>query len=378
METRRIILTEVVVPAKPDSVNSSSLDHPLHQLAYAGQPAWSVQFDAIPKVIIELHTTSGVIGLGEAYRGLSLDELAPLATSLLGKDLRSLPLQQLPIPAGRAYDGFELAIADALAKHLDVPLHQLLGGAVRDRVLCGYWTGHRTVEDAARKAREGADLGFDCIKFKCGLDDPVVDWCSAIHDACGPSFRVILDPNRRWQTVAATVERARALETVGNVLCLEDPIPRWDFNGYALLRRKLDVPIAMHVALPYREMGQMETDVISAIRGDCCDSFNLNGGLFGVKRMADTAALADLPFWHGSEVDLGILEASYVHKGAAATNCTLPSDIFGRLVREHDLLISPLAFDGKYVQLPTGPGLGVELDREALTNYQTDRREITA
>jgi len=381
MKITRFTLTEVVVPARPDSVNSPGAehDHPLHQLAYAGKPAWSVQFDAMPKVIVELHTDAGVMGLGEVYRGVGIDVLGPIAQSLIGHDIDTLPLQRLPIPAGRACDGFELAIVGAYAKSIRVPLHRLLGGAVRNRVRCGFWTGHRTVVDAARKAVEGKEKGFDCIKFKCGLDDPVADWCEAIKDACGPNFRVILDPNRRWETVAQTVERARRLESIGNVLCLEDPIPRWDFDGFALLRRKIDMPIAMHVSLPYLEMGQMETDAIAAIRGGCCDLFNLNGGLFGVKRMADAADLAGLPFWHGSEVDLGILEASYVHKAAACPNCTQPSDIFGRLVREHDLLTEPLAFDDTgHVQLPGGPGLGVELDRDALARYQTNRWEITA
>ncbi|MEM1212840.1 MAG: enolase C-terminal domain-like protein [Planctomycetota bacterium] len=378
MKITRFTLTEVVVPARPDSVNSPEHDHPLHQLAYAGQPAWSVQFDEMPKVIVEMETDTGITGLGEVYRGVGIDVLEPIARSLLDASVYELPLQALPIPVGRAYDGFELAICDAATKAMGVPLHRLLGGAVRDRVRCGYWTGHRTVADASRKAKEGQDAGFDCIKFKCGLDDPVDAWCAAIRDACGEQFKVILDPNRRWETVANTIERANALEPIGNVLCLEDPIPRDDYAGFAQLRRDLEIPIAIHVAIPYGEMGQHESDTITALQHDCCDLFNFNGGLFGVKRMAAAAALADRPFWHGSEVDLGPLEASYVHKAAACPNCTLPSDIFGRLVREHDLLDTPLAFDDTgHALVPDGPGLGVALDRDALDHYTTQRWEIT-
>jgi muconate cycloisomerase len=133
----------------------------------------------------------------------------------------------------------------------------------------------------------------------------------------------------------------------------------------------------MHVSLPYLEMGQMPTDVIQAIRSAACDYFNFNGGCYPVKRLAAAAQLADIPFWHGSEVDLGILEASYVHKAAACANCTLPSDIFGRLIREHDLLRLPLQFDGRFVAVPTGPGLGVELDEIALAHYSIAEHEVT-
>ena len=60
----------------------------------------------------------------------------------------------------------------------------------------------------------------------------------------------------------------------------------------------------------------------------------------------------------------------YVHQAAAAASCSWPSDIFGRLVREHDLLTEPLRIEPPTVHLPTGPGLGVELDRAALAHYR--------
>lgn len=370
-------MTEVVVPSRPDSVNSPELDRPLHQLSYAGQRGFSVQFDAIPKVIIQLETNEGVIGLGESYRGLSLSQLEPSARPLLGQELLALNHQDLPIPEGRVYDGFECAVLDALGKQMGVSLVTLLGGAYRHQVECSYWTGHRTIADAARKSREGMVRGFACMKFKCDLEDPVSEWCQAIREECGHAFKVILDPNRRWKSVAETLKRAELLHSVGNVLCLEDPLPRWNYAEYRLLRRKTNIPIAIHVSLPYHEMGQAPSDVIQAIRDAACDYFNFNGGCFPVKRLAAVAELAGVSFWHGSEVDLGILEASYVHKCAACANCDLPSDIFGRLVREHDLLTEPLPFDGRYVSVPDGPGLGVNLDEDALKHYSTAVSEVS-
>jgi muconate cycloisomerase len=70
-----------------------------------------------------------------------------------------------------------------------------------------------------------------------------------------------------------------------------------------------------------------------------------------------------------------MLEAMYLHQCAAAPSCTWPSDVFGRLIREHDLLTKPLEMRPPFAALPAGPGLGVELDRDAIRHYQTDRRE---
>jgi muconate cycloisomerase len=375
MKVVRIEVNEVVVPARPDSINSPEVDHALHKLPFGGQKGWTIQFDRVFKPIIRLHTADGVVGLGEAYRGLAEHQLRPIAEHLLGRDLLDLNWQDLPIPSGRVYDGFECAVLDAIGKHHRLPLVQLLGGEYRERVKVGYWTGHRTTADAVRKAMEGKELGFDCIKFKCALTDPVVAWCQAIRDACGPGFRIILDPNERFETAADTMRIAKGLTRIGNVLCLEDPIPRWNLEELAHLRQRIDIPLALHISLPYAEMGQQITDAIRAIRLGCCDYFNFNGGIYNFNRLATLADAAGLPYWHGSEVDLGILEASYVHKSAASSLATLPADIFGRLVREHDLLAVPLLIERGEVCVPHGPGLGVELDADAVINYTVNRWE---
>jgi len=65
----------------------------------------------------------------------------------------------------------------------------------------------------------------------------------------------------------------------------------------------------------------------------------------------------------------------YVHSSAAAASCTWPGDIFGRMIREHDLLRTPLRFEPPFVHLPEGPGLGVEPDMDALEHYMTNKTE---
>jgi muconate cycloisomerase len=373
----RIVATEVVVPARPGTINSPGIDQPLHKLPVAGQASWTVQFDALPKCILELHLSSGIVGLGELYRDHDWRVVESIARRLVGSPLVDLQRQKLPIAHCREYDGFECAVWDAFAKQHGMPLVELLGGPVQAQVRVGAWSGHRTVADIKTLAARFADAGYDCIKFKCDLEDDVAGWCREIADSA-PGVQVILDPNERWETPANARRRIEELRSIGNVLCLEDPIPRWMLAEYAELKGFSSIPIVLHVSLPYIYHGQRVHDAIRALQLFAVDGFNFNSGLVGFQQLDRIAAAAGLPCWHGSEIDLGILEAMYLHQCAAAPSCIWPSDIFGRLIREHDLLKVPLDLHPPFASVPSGPGLGIELDRDAIRHYQTDTREFSA
>jgi muconate cycloisomerase len=252
----------------------------------------------------------------------------------------------------------------------------LLGGALREKVKVGAWSSHRVTDQVGGLVKHFQSIGYDCIKFKCDLQDDVVAWCRTIADAA-PGMQVILDPNERWEFAYEARKRLDGLREAGNVLCLEDPIPRWKIAEYAALRAYSSVPVVLHVSLPYLLHGQRIQDAIRAIQLGAVDGFNFNAGLADFQRMEHIAAAAELPCWHGSEIDLGILEAMYVHSSAAGASCTWPGDIFGRMIREHDLLKTPLRFDPPYVHLPLGPGLGVEPDPAALAKYLIHKTEYT-
>lgn len=371
---RRLRLTEVVVPAKVGAVNHPELDRPLHKLSVAGQDGWSLQFDELPKLILELELSNGVVGLGEFYRGHSWDTIEAVSRRLLGMKLVEIPLQKIPVARCREHDGFELAIWDARAKSHDLPLCDLLGGAVRQRIKVGAWSGHRKIDEIPDIAADFAEQGYDCWKFKCDLEDDVVAWCEGVLSGA-PGMSVILDPNERWERTADTTARLRELTKIGNLLCVEDPLPRWMLSEYRHLRQLGLAAVALHVSLPYIEHGQRVHDAVRALQEHAVDVFNFNGGLAEFAQLASIAHAANIPCWHGSEVDLGILEAMYVHQAASAKSCTWPSDIFGRMVREHDLLKTRLNFSPPYVDLPDGPGIGVELDQTALEKYKT-RTEV--
>ncbi|GJM28051.1 MAG: o-succinylbenzoate synthase [Cyclobacteriaceae bacterium] len=343
-------------------------------LPVGAKSGWSVQFDQLPKIVLRLELSNGVVGWGELYRDHDWRRVEDIIGVLLGRELTDLTLQQLPFTFCREYDGFECAIWDAYAKAHNMRVVDLLGGPVRDQVKVGAWSSHREADDVAKLVTGFLDQGFGCIKFKSDLEDDVISWCRTI-DEKAPGMQVIIDPNQRWENAFEVRKRLDELKEIGNVLCLEDPIPRWQLSEYAALRQYSAVPIVRHISMPYVLQGQRIEDAIQCIQLSAVDGFNFNGGLANFQKLDHIADAAGLSCWHGSEIDLGILEAMYVHSSAAAASCTWPGDIFGSMIREHDLLSKPLNIQPPFVSLPAGTGLGVEPDLAAIEHYLIGKKE---
>ena len=87
MRIVRIRATEVIVPAKPGTINSASLDRPLHKLDSGGQKAWTRQFDEFPKLLLQLELDNGIVGLGECYRDHDWRIIGDIVRTLLGQPL---------------------------------------------------------------------------------------------------------------------------------------------------------------------------------------------------------------------------------------------------------------------------------------------------
>ena len=372
MKITRIDVTRVHVPQRTEPSDQPVETPNDGHIATAG----------LDKHIIRLHTDEGLTGLGETWKGTPDAAVDGAARALIGRDPTRLSLRHLPLPydadvvnardkaalvavAPVAHNpsihAFEIAIADVAGQAHDIPLCQLLGGAVRDRVLVHYWSGRRAPDDLARVARQAKDLGFEGIKIKCVLDDPNIERVQAVHDACGPDFRITLDPNQRFHTIDATVELARALEGYP-IEVFEDPLPKaGGFADYVSLRERIDIPVGLHLERP--------EDVLEAIRLGAADIFNLRGTMSMVNHLGYLAEIAGIRIWRGSGLDLGILDASYAHVCAATPSCTLGSDIVGQFTRDDDLIVDPLVYEEGHVLVPEGPGLGVQLDEEALARY---------
>jgi muconate cycloisomerase len=358
----------VVVPARPGSLNSENVldkDEAFAKRHLTGG-SWT-EFANQPKWIVEIVLESGLVGIGETYRSASIKLVQEAMDALVGKDVLSMNWRALPIEDQRIYEAFETAILDLAGQLLGAPICQLLGGAFRSEVDCNGWTGRRTPEDAAQKAFEAMERGHKVFKFKCSDEDPVRLWTSEIRRRCGDGIKIILDPNQRWNDVATTL---RLMEGVDNgiMLGLEDPIRHADVEGYKLLKSKLGIPLYRHISLPYT---QDIKDIITFVRADAADGYNFNGGAYNCLLLAEIAELEGKACWRGSEVDLGISETMGLHIAAASVSCTIPSDIFGELVRVDDLIVKGIDFRRGAAVVPTAPGLGVELDQAALERYAT-------
>lgn len=365
---RSIKATEVIVPAKPGSLNSSDVldkDKGFAKKFLTGE-SWT-DFAIQPKWILQVTLENGLTGIGETYRSASPEKLKEAIDGLAGKDILALNWRRLPVTDQRIYEAFETAILDLLGKILSVPIHQVLGGAYRDRIDCMGWTGRRNPEDAAQKAFEAMQKGHKMFKFKCSDEDPVRLWTEAIRKKCGTGIRLILDPNQRWNDVPTTLQ---LMEGVDEEIMygLEDPIKHEDVEGFVTLRKALKVPLLRHISLPYT---QDIRDIIPCIKADSAAGYNFNGSAYNSLLLAEIANLEGKACWRGSEVDLGISETMGLHIAAASINCTIPSDIFGELVRENDLIIGGIQFEDGAALVPQGPGLGVEPDHDAIARYAT-------
>lgn len=362
--------TEVIVSAKPGSLNSDTVldkDTEFAKKFMTGE-SWT-SFADQPKWIIEITLANGLTGIGETYRSASKTLIFEAMQEFTGKDVLKLNWRRLPVNDQRIYEAFESAVLDLIGKLLHVPVYQILGGGYREWIDCMGWTGRRTPEDAAQKAFDAMQKGHKVFKFKCSDEDPVRLWTDEIRKKCGDGIKILLDPNQRWNDVETTLDLMEGVDK-DIMLGLEDPILHADVAGFKYLKEHLNMPIYRHISLPYT---QDIRDMIAFVRADAADGYNFNGSAYNCVLLAEIAHLEGKNCWRGSEVDLGISETMGLHIAAASINCTIPSDIFGELVRTDDLIEKPIKFLNGAAQVPQGDGLGISLDLAAIEKYTTNQ-----
>lgn len=344
MKITRLERTVVCVPFLPGILSPPEME--------IFTPAYPAPIGERRQDVLRLHTDEGAVGIGMSgpYFGDRPDQ----PPDLIGKD----PLHFEPRHLGGG--GYEIALLDLMGKAIGWPLCRLFGGKLQEKVLVDYWISRMGPEASAAAAKRAAELGFHGIKIKCRWEDNnVVDRVHAIHQAA-PALRIVLDPNERFHTLEHSLELARQLERYGSQLIFEDPFPKTDWAEYRRLKESTEILIAPHLQNP----GQ----VIKAINAEAVDAINVAPSDWGFLDMARIAESAGIPVWQASNVDLGIFDAFRLQASAAAPNCTLGSDLCGNFAHEHSLLARPLV-QGGYAQVGEAPGLGVELDEEAMARY---------
>jgi muconate cycloisomerase len=364
MRITQIETFTVVVPVRPGAWHSPAFEPEGYQ---RGGVFVAMEWPEAPTTILRVHTDSGLIGLGEAHRGISAGAIEAWAPYFVGHELEEFTLQDLPVQgfAGpeAAYDAYEMALYDLTGKLLGLPVHRLFGGAFRTRVPVSWCSGRQTPDDAAATARRAVEQGYRVLKMKATADDPLADRLQAIERAVGDALVVNVDPNQRLYQPYRLIALINQLRDRGirNVECFESPFNQGNLDWYRLARQQIGTPLALHLGAAGA--------VAEAVKREACDWLNLGGSMVNFYKTGAIAEAAGIPVWHGSGVGLGISEAAYIHVCAATRACTLTSDIVGEKLRVDDLIIRPLVFHDGVVDVPQDPGLGVDLDMEAIERY---------
>ncbi len=369
-------------------------DPPLLNVVGVHQP-WAL------RAIVEVHTDDGLLGLGETYADdAHLGRLTAVAASMPGHDpydlhgLRRLVTEVLGRETGNAgasfggmldvgsavptvYSPFEVACLDIAARAAGRPVSDLLGGRVRDRVpFSGYlfykWAGHPGHEpdtwgetldpdQVVAQARRMVDgWGFGSLKLKGGVFPPDEE-CAAIEAlrAAYPELPLRLDPNGAW-TPETSLQVAERLG--GVVEYLEDPTP--GIEGMARVAAGTDVPLATNMCvIAFEHLAPaIAADAVQIVLSD----HHLWGGLRSSALLAGITETFGMGLSMHSNSHLGISLAAMTHLAAATPNLTYACDTHYPWKTQDVIVPGVLSFVDGAVPVPTTPGLGVELDRDAL------------
>lgn len=377
MRIEEIVATEVRVPMHKGHVDST-----IH-----GDAAWK----HLTKWIIEIKFDNGIVGLGESPRGVGWGDMELYSKFLVGKRLSELRLQRFFLPQEAendllapatskfpsrnweydyprpfVYFGFEIALWDALGKISGLPLSSIWGGAWRDLVPISFWIGRMTPDDAARQAALARKLGFTAMKMKASIEDDLPAIVGAMRQAAGDPFPIVIDPNQRFFHLTEALAVAHKLDKFEDI-SYEDPFP-YQPDEWKEFRSQTRRPLIWHTSDPW-----------TAAKDHACDYVNLSTfSHWETRIMGETASRFRLLHWHGTGLDLGILDAGKLHLSAASRMCVLSGDAIGHRIREDDLIVEELKIENGHILVPTGPGLGVKLDREAMKRYQLRQETIRA
>jgi glucarate dehydratase len=353
------------------------------------------------RAIVQVHTDEGLVGLGETYADQAhLGRLEAVAAALPGADVFDLhglrrivaeALGESTGGAGASFGGmlevssavdtvvspFEVALLDLQGKAMGRPLSDLLGGAVRERVpysayLFYKWAGHpgqedddwgegRTPEQMVAQARRMVDeYGFTAIKLKGGVYEPrhEAETVEALADAF-PGHKLRIDPNGAW-TVGTSVEMAGRLS--GVLEYLEDPTP--GIEGMAEVSKHTELPLATNMCVIAFE--HIKPAVAAVAVQVVLSDHHLWGGLRRSALLGGICETFGMGLSMHSNSHLGISLAAMTHLAASTPNLTYACDTHYPWKTEEVVKPGVLEFRDGGVAVPRGPGLGVELDEDAL------------
>jgi D-galactarolactone cycloisomerase len=357
---------------KISSVRAIPLSIPLRRAMPAS--AWAAGL--AKQILVEVVTDEGIVGWGEAFAyGAPLAVVDVIQNSLEPMLLGADPTQIEPLVEtmersmmiwGRrglgmfALSGVEIALWDILGKARGVPVHQLLGGGILPR-LRAYSSLLRfdRPEDAADASQQAVAQGFTAIKLH------QIDFASVVaaRRAVGDGIDLMLDVNCPWSPDEA-IRRGREFEEC-RLTWFEEPVwPPEDYPGLARVASALSTSIA---AGENESTAEGFRALIAARAADILQpSVTKVGGLLHAKRISALAQGADLPVVPHSFY-LGPGMAATLHLAAAIPRC--PYVELASYELEAPLLDPPPRASGGWMNVPAGPGLGFEINRDAVKRF---------
>jgi L-alanine-DL-glutamate epimerase-like enolase superfamily enzyme len=340
-------------------------------------------------LIVRVHTDEGIVGIGEtqAWRRQGSAELMWNLVRTIKDHFEPLITGRSPFDIGgilhtlneALYNTLyaQAAVADALydiaGKAVGLPVHKLLGGECRDRVrVCGLLAMKPSVAELMESAQAFYERGFRHFGLKIGID-PRQDLANvvALRDRFGDRVVLRVDANG-----ALTYDAALALLTKlepYDIDAAEQPIAIWDLDGLAALCRATSIPIMAD------ESVSTDHSLLEVIRRRAATVVQTkiakNGGMYRVWRLWALASAAGMRIYPGNHPSTSVATAA-VAQLCAAWPGPLMEGVFAVGVSGAlgaDIVTEPIVPVNGEIKVPSGPGLGVELDSDAISRYRIDR-----
>jgi len=346
-------------------------------------------------VVVRLIGEDGSVGHGEAPHmvGHSQRGETPatvrvvlrhkLMPATLGAD--TLDREALSLALGRAVPGnlrakgaIVMAAYDLAGKELGTPVYNLLGGLVRDSVPLS-WSLPIVDEPAVvKEAHEMVERGWRILKVKIGRPDPDVDAdvVRAVRRAVGDEIEIRADANQAYD--AKTAIRVIGRMEDADPGFVEQPVHRDDFEAMAEVRAAVGVPIMAD------ETAETPSDVVALARHRACDSVSIYiigpGGIHHSRLMAQIAETCRLRAYVGGALEGPAGAAAGLHLAAASPAIDLGCELNGQYMLKDCVAATPLEMRDGALRVPSGPGLGIELDEDKLAHHRegdVERFEVT-
>ena len=341
------------------------------------------------RTIVEVETDEGLIGLGEMGGGGESAEAAfrALKRHLIGHDPARLEELRFLIanPTASLYNNrtqmlaaLEFACLDILGQRWGVPVSEILGGRLRERVPFASYLFFRysdeqskagevrTIEQLVEHAKRLKQLyGFTSHKLKGGVFPPEYELeCYRALAAALAGDRFRFDPNAVWSTETA-IWFGQQIEDIRNDY-LEDPV--FGLNGMRRVREKVRMPLATNTVVVNFE--QLAANILDTAVDVVLLDTTFWGGIRACVKAAGVCETFQLGVAVHSSGELGIQLATMLHLGAVIPNLSFAADAHYHHLTDDIIQGGKLKYENGAIAVPAGPGLGVKLDRDKVAEYR--------